>query len=125
MPDHKMSLESTFESALTDNEMIEGESNHSNIEPLRKLCMHAGLTHSSEALNELCGENPKVFRETLEFGIKSIDHYQTLMPLLEDAVLRIYSVAKNHPSWDLAENSLETEDELMKLLASNSREDQH
>ena len=125
MTDNKPALEPSFEAVLSRKQMEEGELKHSDIEHLRKISMFASLTHSSEELESICSTNPKAFHDALKFGIDSIDHYQNLVLLLENSILRIYSVAANHSAWKGGEDIENLEEKIQVLLSENTNEHQH
>ena len=125
MTNIKPALESSFEAAFPREVMEDGELKHADLEPLRKISMFAGLTHSSKELESICSTNPKAFHNALKFGIESIDHYQNLVLLLENAILRIYSVAANHSEWKDGGDIENLEEKIMKLLSENAIKDQH
>lgn len=102
--------------------MEAGESRHADIEHLRKISMLAGLTHSSNELESFCSADPKAFHDALKYGIQSIEHYQNLVELLENSVLRIYAVATNHPAWEDLEN---LEEKITALLSTSMSENKH
>ncbi|GJM12371.1 MAG: hypothetical protein DHS20C12_07740 [Pseudohongiella sp.] len=120
-----MGLEPNFEAALSKADMENGELKHAETERLRKISMSAGLTHSSAELSSLFEDNPSAFHDALEFGLKSLEQYQLVTHLMENAILRIYSVAKTKPAWDSTEESQILEEKMANFISLSSREDQH
>lgn len=125
MTDYKTALDSDFQAAFSKKNLEEGELKHADVEQLRKISMFAGLAHSSKELELLCSDNPRAFRNALKSGIQSIEHYQNVLSLLENAILRIYSIAANHATWEDGEDIENLEDKVKTILSTSSIENQH
>tara|TARA_B110000444_G_C18762409_1_gene558250 strand:+ start:450 stop:818 length:369 start_codon:yes stop_codon:yes gene_type:complete len=120
--DSKAVLGPNFEAALSREDMEDAELRHVDIEHLRKISMLAGLTLSSKELESSCNTDTKAFHDALVHGIQAIEHYRNLAELLENSVLRIYSIAANHSTW---ENNEELEEKMTALLSTSMNENQH
>ncbi len=81
--------------------------------------MTAGLTKSSRELASIQHDDPKSFREALEYGVRSYEHYKNLISLLNSAIFRLYSVTRNAPLDNLEKDFKDLDARILKILAEN------
>lgn len=88
---------SYFEAAMSTKDMKKGEAIHAEIEIIRRIAMMAGLTKNSDELGAAYKTDPNIYWDTLEYSVRSYEHYVTILELLSGATSRLYSIAKDIP----------------------------
>lgn len=125
MADASKSLNSNFEAVISAAELEDGELLHAEIDSMRKIAMHAGLTNSSDKLNLSYLENPNGYLNALKFGIRSYDHYDNLLLMMGSAISRLYTIAADQPEWKNNEDKEQIENFISKINSLTSSEIEH
>lgn len=125
MSDQVNSLNSNFKAVLSKEELESGEIKHSEIDSIRKVAMLAGLTHSSDELNQTYSKNPNGFINALEFGIRSYEHYDNLLLMMGSAISRLYAIAANQPDWLTNEDKERIENFISKINSKTPSDTEH
>jgi hypothetical protein len=81
-----------FLAAMTDEDFLAGETRHQEAEPSRKLSMAAGLTKSSEELNQTWKTNPELYLMALKGAISAFEENENVKELLVGSIARLVSV---------------------------------
>jgi hypothetical protein len=85
-------LNNDFIAAITSEELLSGETRHTNIDQSRKLAMAAGLTRSSEELQRAWQDDPSLYLTTLSGAIAAYEENKNIEELLVSTVARLVSV---------------------------------
>ena len=81
-----------FHAAMTEEELLDGEARHSEIEQSRKLVMAAGLTKNSNQLSEVWESDPESYQILLRGAVAAYDQNVLVEELLRGAIARLVSV---------------------------------
>lgn len=85
-------LENSFQAAMTEKELHEGEQRYSKAEKSRKLAMAAGLTKNSDELLKVWTNDQAKYATVLEAAINAYEDNESLEELLRACVARLVSV---------------------------------
>jgi hypothetical protein len=98
-------IDNDFTAAMTSEELLSGEARHSSSEQSRRLAMAAGLTKSSDELQQVWEQNPEQYLATLIAAIAAYDENKNIEELLVGCIARLVSIV-NEDS-ELVDRALE------------------
>jgi hypothetical protein len=85
-------IDNEFVAAMTEQDLLSGESRHQQAEQSRRLSMVAGLTKSSEELNQTWKKNPELYLMALKGAIAAFEDNENVKELLVGSIARLISV---------------------------------
>jgi hypothetical protein len=98
-------IDNDFTAAMTSEELLFGEARHSSAEQSRRLAMTAGLTKSSNELQQVWEHNPQLYLETLSGAIAAYDSNKNIEELLVGCIARLVSIVNDDS--ELVDRALE------------------
>lgn len=116
---------SYFEAAMSSKEMEKGEALHAEVEIIRRIAMVAGLTKNSAELNAAYKTDPNIYWDTLEYSIRSYEHYVTVLELLSGATSRLYSIAKDIPEGRAKRDYNQLAERAAEIISNMNNEIEH
>ena len=86
-------IESDFQAAMTEDELMDGEVRHQEVEQSRKLAMLIGLTKTSHELRQVWESDRDTYVTLLRGAVAAYEQAQPVGELLGGAIARLASVA--------------------------------
>lgn len=84
--------DSHFQAAMTEDEMLDGEARHAEIEQSRRLAMTAGLIKSSDELRGVWDSDSDTYQTLLNGAVAAYEQNILVEELLRSAIGRLVSV---------------------------------
>lgn len=85
-------IKNDFVAAMTNEQLLEGETGHSKARSSRRLAMAAGLTKSSDELKQAWTRNPEAYITTLKGAIAAYEDNKNLEELLIGCLARLVCI---------------------------------
>jgi hypothetical protein len=87
-------ISNDFTAAMSSQDLLEGEARHKEAEESRMLAMSAGLTKSSQELEQAYAQDPELYLVALKGAIAAYEDCKNIEELLIGCLARLVSVVE-------------------------------